>query len=111
MQTLPPTSFGLVAACVILLALNLMAALGVGASSRIIGFQVPYVAWSKSTWIGGHRAALWAVVPCSAVALVLVLSSDGELVGLGWFLWGVGLAGGALAALLRARRILNDETN
>lgn len=99
MQTLPPTTAGLIAACVIELAIVLAAAYGHGASSRVIGIHMPYVARNQTTWIQGHRAALWIVIPSCVTALVL---------GLGWLVWGVGIVGGGLAAMFKARRSVRN---
>ncbi|QEA28546.1 hypothetical protein FGL91_08260 [Microbacterium sp. CBA3102] len=106
MQTLPNTSWGLIAGSLIVLALVISAAAGLGASSRVLGLHVPYISHSAGTWIGGHRAALWIVVPCNVAALVLA-RSDPLLVA-GWLAWGCGIVGGGLAAMFRARRLMND---
>lgn len=106
MQTLPNTSWGLIAGAVIVLALVISAAAGLGASSRILGFHVPHISHSAGTWIGGHRAALWMVVPCNVAALVL--ARNDALLGIGWLVWGCGVVGGGLAAMFRARRMVHD---
>lgn len=109
MQTLPPTASGLIFACVILLAIVLAAACGLGTSSRVIGIHMPYVARNQTTWIRGHRAALWIVIPSCVTALVLALTPSDSMLGVGWLVWGVGVVGGSLAAMLRARRSVKDE--
>ena len=108
MQTLPPTTSGLIAACAILLAIVLAAACGLGASSRVIGIQLPYVARDQSTWVHGHRASLWIVTPSCVTALVLALMPNDSLLGVGWLVWGVGIVGGGLAAMFKARRLARN---
>lgn len=105
MQTLPVTSWGLIAGCVIVLALVASAAYGRGATSRVLGLRVPYISHSERTWIEGHRAALWVVTPCVVTALVLAGSDS---LALGWVMWVCGIVGGGLAAMVRARRLLKD---
>lgn len=70
---------------------------------------MPYVARNQTTWIHGHRAALWIVIPSCVTALVLALTPGDSLLGLGWLVWGVGTIGGGLAAMLRAQRLAKDE--
>lgn len=108
MQTLPPTTAGLIAACVIELAIVLAAAYGHGASSRVIGIHMPYVARNQTTWIQGHRAALWIVIPSCMTALVFALPPNDPLLRLGWLVWGVGIVGGGLAAMFKARRLVRN---
>lgn len=109
MQTLPATTAGLISACVIMLAIVLAAACGLGASSRVIGIHMPDVARDQSTWIHGHRASLWIVIPSCVTALVLALTPNGSLLGVGWLVWGVGIVGGGLAAMFKAQRLVRDE--
>lgn len=109
MQTLPSTAEGLFAGCVIALAIVIAAACGVGASSRIVGIQMPAVGRSRATRILGHRAALWIMIPAFVTAPLLVLVPSDPRLGAGWLVWFAGIGGGALAAMARAQRLVLDE--
>ena len=109
MQTLPPTASGLIVACVCVIAIVVAAACGLGSSSRVLGIHLPYVARNETTWVRGHRSALWIVIPSCAAGIVLALAPDESLLSAGWLAWGVGVVGGALVAMLRAQQLVKRE--
>ncbi len=108
MHVLPMTAWALLALSVLLPVVTMLAAAGIGAESRVVGFHVPFVHGSRAAWIAGHRAARWAVLPfalCSAVLAVVAFDdANAALVPVGWAIWLGGLLVGGVVAAVAARR-------
>ena len=87
-----------------------LAALGVGSSSRLIGYHLPWVSTTSRTWVASHRAALFVVGPTSAAALLLNVSALDPFAEIpssaAWILWSIGVVVGAVIAVVRARAVL-----
>ncbi len=92
-----------------------LAALGVGARARWVGYHLPWVSSTAQSWISGHRAAFIVVGPTSAAATILYLTGTNFNLGqespsfLGWFLWLAGVLVGGVIAVQRARYVLRRE--
>lgn len=108
MQVLPMTPWALLFLSVLLPLVAILVAAGAGAESRVVGFHVPFIHKSRATWIAGHRAARWAVLPfacCSAVLAVLALDdANAALVPIGWAVWLGGILAGGVVAAIAAHR-------
>lgn len=100
------TAWTLLMLSVLLPGLTLVAAAGVGADSRVVGYHVPFVHQTRAAWIAGHRAARWVVLPAAAWSAVLAVvaldDANARLVPLGWAVWLGGLLGGGLVAAIAA---------
>lgn len=108
MHVLPKTAWALLALSTVIAGVTLLAAAGKGADKHLVGFQVPYIRRSRATWVAGHRAARWVVLPaclCSAILAVIAFDdAQAALVPVGWAIWLVGLLTGALIASITARQ-------
>ncbi|SKB02107.1 hypothetical protein SAMN06295879_3437 [Agreia bicolorata] len=93
-----------------------LAALGVGANSRRVGYRLPWVSGTGQTWISGHRAAFLVVGPTSTAATILYMVNANSGFAqalpspLGWFLWLAGVLVGGVVAIVRARYVLRKQT-
>lgn len=103
----------LVILSVILILVVLRAALGANSKKRVIGLHLPFVGRTEATWVQGHQAALYMVIPTSCVSAILGIvdslsgAHDSQLLTVGWLIWIGGLGIGSIIASKKAHSVLS----